>query len=81
MLCPRCRTAELHLHREDYPYSHAAAGVPDVVLVACEVGRCASCGTRGAIIPCAEQLHELIATGARRVAFDADTQRWYSVAS
>ena len=74
MTCPQCRAAALHIRREDYAYTNA--GYADVELIDCEVGWCSACGTRGAIMPCHEQLMELLATGARRVAFDESSQRW-----
>ena len=65
MKCPQCGH-QMKTARENYLYKES--GLPNVTLMAIEVGRCSSCGEHEAVIPKIEQLHRVVATAIARKA-------------
>jgi putative zinc finger/helix-turn-helix YgiT family protein len=57
--CPKCRAEAVHVTRG--PYRYESGGLPHVVLLNIESGRCAECGAELVSIPRIAQLHETIA--------------------
>ena len=57
--CPKCRAEAMHAERG--PYRYDSGGLPHVVLLGIETGRCGECGAEVVSIPRIAQLHEAIA--------------------
>ena len=57
--CPKCRAEAMRIERG--PYRYDSGGLPHVVLLGVETGRCGQCGAEMVSIPRIAQLHEAIA--------------------